>query len=394
MRVLIGVTGSIAAYKAAEVVSLLVKAGAEVSVVMTQHASHLIGEATFRGLTGNEVRVDLFESGTKRPIHIEIATQHDVIAIVPATANVIGKIANGICDDLLTTVVLSSKVPLIVAPAMNEAMYLSTAVQENLAKLRQRGCHIVEPETGWLACGQEGKGRLASSEKIVEIIKEVVRRTLDLKGRKVVVSGGPTLEAIDAVRFISNRSSGKMAVSLAAEASSRGAETVLVTGPISVAYPCSVKVVEVETAQEMRTAILQEWQDVDCLIMAAAVCDFKPRQVFDGKLPRSRGLRLELEPNPDILAEISADKGRRVIVGFAVETEDEIERGKAKLAAKGLDYLMVNNPLAEGAAFGSDTNRGYLIDKHGKVEEIPLMTKRELARKILDKVAAQLSSID
>ena len=394
MKVLVGVTASIAAYKAAEIVSLLVKAGSDVSVVMTRHAAHLIGEATFRALTGNDVRVDLFEPGTRRPTHIEIATEHDVVTIAPATANVIGKLANGICDDLLTTIVLSTTAPVVVAPAMNEAMYLSVPVQENLQRLRQRGYYIVEPETGWLACGKEGKGRLAPPERIVETIMEVAGKTRDLQGKKVVVTGGPTLEPIDAVRFISNRSSGKMAVALAAEASSRGAETVLVTGPITVAYPYGVRAVEVETAHEMKAAILDEWQDAHCLIMAAAVCDFKPKKVFEGKLKRSEGLKLELETTPDIVAQVSAQKGKRIVVGFALETEEEIESGKAKLEDKGLDLVMVNNPLKDGAGFGSDTNRGYLIDRHGRVEKIPLMSKRELARRIMDAVTQEIKSLD
>ncbi len=392
MKVLVGVTASIAAYKAAEIVSQLVKAQAEVLVVMTKHAISLIGEATFRGLTGNDVRVDLFEPGTRQPVHIDLATSQDVVAIAPATANFIGKVAGGICDDLLSTIVLSTTAPVVIAPAMNEAMYFNPAVQENLAILNRRGFYIVEPESGWLACGKEGKGRLADPKKIVEAIFEAARKTHDLEGRKVVVSGGPTLEPIDDVRFISNRSTGKMAVALAAEAASRSAETVLVTGPIAIAYPYGVKVVEVETSDEMRKELQAEWQDADCLIMAAAVCDFRPRKTHEGKLQRDTGLKLDLEATTDILAELASEKGERIVVGFALETQDEVERGKQKLLSKNLDYVMVNNPLVSGAGFGSETNCGYLIDKHGKVEEIPLMSKRDLARKIIDAVTSDLKA--
>lgn len=390
MRVLIGVTGSIAAYKAAELVSELKKSGSEISVVMTEHATHLVGPATFRGLSGGEVRVDLFERWPGRPIHIELATDHDVVAIVPATANIIGKIAGGLCDDLLSTVVLSTKAPVVIAPAMNEAMYLNPAVQENIDTLKRRGCRFVEPETGWLACGTEGAGRLASLDAIVAAISDAACGRTDLKGRKVVITGGPTLEPIDAVRFISNRSSGKMAVSLARVAARRGAEVVLVLGPSAVPRPAGVRVIDVETGADMQGACKKEWEDADCIVMAAAVCDFKPRQVDPGKLRRQEGLTLRLDSSEDILAGLAAGRSDRMLVGFALETEDEIEGGKRKLREKNLDLVMVNNPLREGAGFGSDKNSGYLIFRDGRVEDIALVTKLDLAEKIFDAISSHL----
>jgi phosphopantothenoylcysteine decarboxylase/phosphopantothenate--cysteine ligase len=390
MRVLLAVTSSIAAYKAAEVVSRLVKSGAQVSVVMTRNATNLVGPATFRALSGNEVRVDLWESGTKKPIHLDLAQDQDVVAIVPATANIIGKIACGICDDLVSTVVLSTTAPVVVAPAMNEAMYLNPAVQANIAVLKERGFIFVEPETGWLACGKEGKGRLAAIETIVAAIMDAAGLRGDLAGKKVIVTGGPTREPIDAVRFISNRSSGKMAVALARVARRRGADTVLITGPVEVESPAGVRVIEIETTAELRDALGREWQGADCLVMAAAVCDFKPEAAGPGKIHRQGKLSLELVATEDILKEFSRKKDGRIVVGFALETEDEIEGGKRKLADKNLDLVVVNNPLREGTGFGSEMNSGYLIGRGGTVEELPLATKTDFSERIFDAVASLL----
>jgi phosphopantothenoylcysteine decarboxylase/phosphopantothenate--cysteine ligase len=390
MRVLIGVTSSIAAYKAAEVVSELVKLGAEVSVMMTKNATELVSPATFRALSGNEVRVDLWESGTKRPIHIDLAQSQDVVAVVPATANIIGKIACGICDDLVSTAVLAATAPVVIAPAMNESMYSSAAVQANLATLRKRGCVLVEPGTGWLACGKEGKGRLAETDTIVGAIVDAARPGGDLAGRKIVITGGPTREPIDAVRFISNRSSGKMAVALARVAVRRGADTVLITGPVGIAGPGGARVVEIETGREMREAIEREWKDTDCLVMAAAVCDFRPETVGTGKMPRRGSVALQLVATDDILKGLSRKKDGRVIVGFALETENEVEGGKRKLTEKCLDLVVVNNPLREGAGFGSDMNSGHLIYPDGRAVELPLQAKLDFSERIFDAVSTLL----
>lgn len=390
MKVLIGVTSSIAAYKAAEVVSELVKSGAEVSVIMTRNATELVSPATFRALSGREVRVDLWESGTKQPLHIDLAQAQDVVAIVPATANIIGKIACGICDNLVSTVVLAASAPVVVAPAMNETMYLNAAVQANVATLRKRGYILVEPETGWLACGREGKGRLAATETIVGTIMDAAGSRGDLKGRKIVITGGPTREAIDSVRFISNRSSGKMAAALARVARRRGADTVLVCGPVSVAKPGGVRVVEVETGEEMREAIEREWKDTDCLVMAAAVCDFAPEAPETGKMPRRGKVALNLAATEDILKGFSRKKDGKVIVGFALETDNEIEGGRRKLAEKNLDLVVVNNPLREGTGFGSDMNSGHLIYRDGRIDELPLQAKLDFSEKILDAVSILL----
>jgi phosphopantothenoylcysteine decarboxylase/phosphopantothenate--cysteine ligase len=414
VRVLIGVTGSIAAYKAAEVVSALKKSGAEITVVMTEHATELIGPATFRALSGNEVRVGLFERWPGKPIHIDLATGHDVVAIIPATANIIGKIACGICDDLLSTVALSTRSPILIAPAMNEAMYGNAVVRENIATLKERGITFIEPETGWLACGTEGIGRLASLDTILAAINTAASgaeekgaasvagsvsatagmgASKDLAGRKVIITGGATLEPIDDVRFISNRSSGKMAAALAGVAARRGARTVLVSGITHVPPPPGVETVTVETGDEMKQAIQDEWEDADCIVMAAAVCDFKPGKVAKGKLRRQEGLKLELVSTDDILGDLSRKKNRQMIVGFALETEDELARGKRKLDEKDLDLVIANNPLREGTGFGSDFNAGYLIYRDGRVEDVPLMSKLDLSEKVFDAVASYLAAL-
>jgi phosphopantothenoylcysteine decarboxylase/phosphopantothenate--cysteine ligase len=390
MRVLIGVTSSIAAYKAAEVVSELVKSGAEVSVIMTRNATELVSPATFRALSGREVRVDLWESGTRQPLHIDLAQSQDVVAIVPATANIIGKIACGICDDLVSTVVLAATAPVVVAPAMNETMYLNAAVQSNVATLRSRGYVIVEPESGWLACGRQGKGRLAGTETIVGAIMDAGSARGDFKGKKIVITGGPTREAIDSIRFISNRSSGKMAAALARVARRRGADTVLVSGPVTAGWPAGVRVVEVETGQEMREALEREWTDADCLVMAAAVCDFRPEAPHAGKIPRRGKVALNLVATEDILKGLSRKKDGKVIVGFALETDNEIDGGTRKLVDKGLDLVVVNNPLREGTGFGSDMNSGHLIFRGGRIEELSLQPKLDFSEKIFDAVSILL----
>ena len=399
MNVLVGVTGSIAAYKAAEVVSSLRKAGVNVSVVMTESATHLVGPATFRSLSGNPVRTGLWEEVSGTPIHIAMAQEQDVVAVVPATANIIGKVANGICDDLLSTVLISTRAPVLVAPAMNENMYLNKVVQDNIARLKDMGYVFIEPEEGWLACGVEGVGRLADPAAIFDAILAVGRKAgegagapgTSLAGKKVIITGGPTREPIDAVRFISNRSSGKMAVALAKAAKRRGAETVLISGPRSVAAPEGVRVIDVETSAEMKRAIESEWQDADCVVMAAAVCDFKPNAVHEGKLKRGASLELALDSTEDIIGGLARDKAGRVVVGFALETGDEVAAGRAKLKKKNLDLVFVNNPERDGCGFGSDTNAGYLIDGNGKVEEIGLVSKTELADRILESAGLLLT---
>ena len=390
MKVLLGITSSIAAFKAADVVAELVRSGVEVSVVMTKNATELVAPATFRALSGRDVRVGLWEGGSALPLHIELADQ-DVVGIVPATANIIGKIACGICDDLVSTVVVSTRAPIVIAPAMNETMYLSAVVQKNISILKERGHIIVEPSTGWLACRKEGKGRLADVATIVAAIMDAGAARGDLKGKKVIVTGGPTREPIDAVRFISNRSSGKMAVALARAARRRGADTVLVTGPISVPVPGGVRSVEVETCGEMRAAIEREWKDANCLVMAAAVCDFKPNRVERGKMPREGRVSLELTSTEDILAGFGKKKEGRIVVGFALETEDEIEGATRKLVEKNLDLIVVNNPLREGTGFGSDMNAGNLILRDGSVEEIPLLAKLDFSDRIFDAVVGLLA---
>lgn len=385
--VLLGVTGCIAAYKSCEIVRALQKAGVRVKVVMTEHATEFVGPTTFRALTHEKVAVGLFDDPEDPIHHVSLAQEADAFLIAPCTANVIAKIANGIADDLLTTTALATTAPLIIAPAMNVNMYDNGATRYNIGKLHIRGARIVEAGDGYLACGDVGKGRLADIEDIVGATLDELGVRRDLDGRRVMVTAGPTVEPIDPVRYISNRSSGKTGYAIARAAALRGADVTLVSGPVSLPAPEGVRVVRVRTAHEMLEAAEEAFRDADIAVFAAAVADMRPRAVSDRKLKKSLDGdelgAIELVENPDILATLAARKDRQVVVGFAAETNDVVPNAEAKLAAKRADFVVANQ-VGEGMAFGTDDNAVWFVDAE-EVEELPRMPKSRLADEILDK---------
>jgi phosphopantothenoylcysteine decarboxylase/phosphopantothenate--cysteine ligase len=386
-KIVLGVTGGIAAYKAAELVRELVRSEAEVFVVMTHSAQAFITPLTFQTLSGNKVATELFSLIEESEIgHISLADRADLLVIAPATANTIGKIAGGIADDMLTTIVMATKAPVLLAPAMNVHMWENSICQENIQKLRGRGVHFIDPEAGKLACGYEGKGRLAEIPAIVEEVRSILSPR-DLAGETLLVTAGPTEEPIDPVRFLSNRSSGKMGFALARAARLRGAQVILVSGPSALPAPPRVKFIPVRTAAEMREAVLENLAQASVLAMAAAVSDYRPRGTSPEKIKKSKSeLTLPLELNPDILCEAGQRKGKRLLIGFAAETENLLANARKKLAEKNLDLIVANDVSLPGAGFAVDTNIVKLIDRSGKVEELPLMSKEDLADRVLDRV--------
>ena len=388
--IVLGVTGSIAAYKAAEIASQLTQAGAKVNVIMTKAATEFICPLTFRSLTGRPVVIEMFDLTSEMSVeHVALAQAADIVVIAPATANIIAKIAAGIADDMLCCTVLATKAPIIIAPAMNVNMYENPVTQENLSKLKARGFTIVGPASGWLACGETGMGRLADIDEIIGTIKQVLGTKGDLFGKKIVVSAGGTQEPLDPVRHISNRSSGKMGYALAEAARDRGAQVILVTAPTALSKPVGVEVINVRTAQEMYEAVKKAVMPADALIMAAAVADYRPREVSKNKIKKvATTLTLELERTPDILGTVKGDFLR---VGFAAESENLIENARTKLLQKQLDLIVANDITTPDSGFAADTDRVVIIDRNGKVEELPLLPKREVADKVLDRVVALLS---
>ena len=388
--VVLGITGGIAAYKAADIASKLVQAGAEVRVVMTESATRFISPITFRSLTNRPVVTTMWELTSEFSIeHVALAEAADVVVIVPATANIIAKIAAGIADDMLTTTVLATEAPVIVAPAMNVNMYQNSITQDNLTKLKDRGFTIVGPVYGRLASGKMGLGRLIENERIIGTIKQVLGRNGDLAGKRIVVTAGGTQEVIDPVRYVGNRSSGKMGYAVAEAARDRGAEVRLISAPTALPEPVGIEVTSIESAVEMKTAVTKSTAQADALIMVAAVADYRPKSAAKGKIKKEKtaGLTLELIKTPDILAEV---KGDFVKVGFAAESEDLLANAKEKLTKKQLDLIVANDITAADSGFGADTNKVILISRDGKVEELPLMSKREVADKILDKVVGMM----
>ncbi len=388
--VVLGVTGCVAAYKSCEIVRGLQKADVRVKVLMTEHATEFINPAQFRALTREPVAVGLFDDAPGDPIHhISLSKEADVLLIAPCTANVIGKIANGIADDLLSTTAMATTAPIVLAPAMNVNMYESAAVQENMATLKHRGVTFVDAESGYLACGDVGRGRLADPQDIVDAVLNILRPTQDLKGKRIVVTTGPTEEPIDAVRFITNPSSGKTGFSLAEAAARRGADVKLVTGPVSLDDPAGVEVVRVRTALQMFESVDACFDDADIAVFAAAVSDYRPAQAFDRKLKKGADdgflASVELVKNPDILATMGARKREgQIVVGFAAETEDVVENARKKLATKHADFI-VGNLVSDSCGFAVDENKVVFVDAEGD-ESLPLMSKAELADRILDKV--------
>ena len=395
MKVALGVSGGIACYKAAEIVRRLQDRGIDVTVLMTKGATQFVTPLTFRALSGNKVYVDLFEGGQSGADfegafdHILVAQSIDLFLVAPATADCIARLAAGLADDFLTTFHLAVTSPVVVAPAMNTRMWDHASVQANLRTLVNRGVHIIPPEVGRMACRTYGPGRLAPVEEIVEAVTEILNRPRDLEGRKVLVSAGPTVEDIDPVRYISNRSSGKMGFAIAQAAKDRGANVVLVSGPTELQF---TGVIRVRTTDEMRNAILENSADADVVIKAAAPLDYRPATVASQKIKKgAAGLTLQLEPTVDILKELGAHKNGKVLVGFAAETENHVRNGMEKLKAKNLDLIVVNSANGPDSAFDSDMNHATLIDASGSTEEIPRVTKRAMADRILDRVVQVLN---
>ena len=381
--VVLGITGCIAAYKACELVRTLQKQGVRVKVVMTQHACEFVGPATFRALTRESVAVDLFDKPQDPIHHISLAKEADLFCIAPATANCIAKVSGGIADDLLTTTALAVKCPRVIAPAMNSAMYENEETQANLRNLRARGWNIIEPESGYLACGDEGRGRLADVEEIANVIMSTLKQKQDFAGKRFLITAGPTQEAIDPVRCITNHSSGITGYELAYEAAARGAHVTLVSGPVSLPKPEVADFISVKSAQEMLEACKQPFEEADYAIFVAAVSDWRPSEVSQTKIKHDGNkMVITCVPNPDIAKTLSQNKGNKRVVVFAAETENPIQAAKNKLEIKNADLVVANN-VASGLGFGTRENKVWLIG-HSFEKELPVMSKKEIARSILD----------
>ncbi len=392
-RVVLGVSGSIASYKAADIASKLMQAGALVDVVLTRSAQEFITPLTFRSLTHRLVITDLFDANSEDPLeHVEIARQADAIVIAPATANVMAKIAHGLADDALSTIVLATEAPVLIAPAMEHHMWANAATQANVAALKERGFEFAGPNEGRLASGAVGSGRLVEATDILEALGGILSANQDLAGRHIVVSAGGTQEPIDPVRVVTNRSSGKQGYAFAEAARDRGARVTLVTAA-SLANPTGIKVVKVESARQMLAAVSDALNDAaDALVMAAAVADWEPISAAGQKMKKVEGqdrLTIEMQKTPDILAQVSSLPG--IKVGFAAETEDLLKNARAKLEGKKLDMIVANDVSAADAGFAVDTNRVVILDKSGGQEDLPLMSKREVADTVLDRVCALFS---
>ena len=392
--VVIGVSGGIAVYKTLDVISRLRKLGVNVNVIMTKSATEFVTPLSFQSLSQNYVVCDMFEDPKTWDVeHISLAKRADVFLIAPATANVIGKIANGIADDMLTTTVMATKAKVLIAPAMNTNMYANPILQKNISTLKELGYNFVEPESGRLACGDTGKGKLASPETIVDEVVKLLSREQDLKGKSIIVTAGPTVESIDPMRYITNRSTGKMGYSIAKEAIERGADVTLITGPTNLTPPQNLKkIVKIESAKEMYDAVLDNLEKNDVVIKSAAVADYKPKHYSNKKIKKSEDdLFIELDRNKDIAQEIGKIKNNKILVGFAAETNDLIENASLKIKKKNLDFIVANDLTKEGAGFGVDTNIVKIIDKEGNITEYPKMKKEEVANVILDKIKVLLN---
>ena len=387
--IVLGVSGSIAAYKAADLASKITQAGARVNVVMTEAATRFVTPLTFRSLTGRPVVTSMWELSSEFSIeHIALADAAEVVVIAPATANVIARLANGIADDMLTATVLATRAPVIIAPAMHANMFSNPVTQDNLARLKARGFTIVGPARGRLTSGDTGEGRLAEIEQIIAAIREALERSTDLSGKRIVITAGGTQEPIDPARHIGNRSSGKMGFALAEAARDRGAEVTLITAPSHLPEPDGIALVRVRTTAEMKEVVAEAVKEASALIMAAAVADYQPKTSAQTKIKKqSPGLTLELTRTPDILSEV---KGSLIKVGFAAESADVVANAKKKLAQKGLDLMVANDITEPESGFGADTNKVTIINKEGNVESLPLMSKREVAERILDRVVGLL----
>jgi phosphopantothenoylcysteine decarboxylase/phosphopantothenate--cysteine ligase len=386
-KIVLGVTGGIAAYKAAELVRALIKKGAEIKVIMTKSAKEFITPLTMQTLSQNQVYTDMFVPADKYQMaHITLAEFADAFVIAPATANIIGKIASGIGDDLLSTTIMAQEKPTLICPAMNDKMLANPIVQENIGKLKKLGYIVMESAEGELACKTKGRGRLPDVTDIVEEI-ETLLAVKDFKGAKILITAGPTEEPLDPVRFITNLSSGKMGYALALEARRRGAEVTLISGPTNIPAPQVTKIIRVRTAKEMYKAVMDNYKKAAIIIKAAAVADYCPKVSSAEKIKKDKNtLSLELKNNPDIIAEIGKNKGGRILVGFAMETQNLLANARAKLKKKNMDLIVANNLREEGAGFRTDTNIITILDSTGKAESLEKMTKIEAAGAILDRV--------
>ncbi len=390
-HILLGITGGIAAYKTANLASMLAKLHADVHVIMTKNAQKIISPVVFEALTGNRVVDDVFARDSGYQVaHIAMAQEADVVMIAPASANMIAKLANGIADDMLSTTMLAVTAPVYIVPAMNTHMLEHAATQSNIEKLRSYGCHIVEPASGFLACGDTGKGKMPEADVLLEYLLYEAACPKDLAGKKVLITAGPTTEAIDPVRFISNHSTGKMGYALAKNAVRRGAQVTLVSGPVHLPAPAGVRMIPVTTAQEMYEAVDTHFDRQDIVVMSAAVADYRPKDIAEEKIKKSdAAVMLELERTKDILGSMSARKNGQFLCGFSMETEHMLENSRAKLEKKHLDMIVANNLRMEGAGFGTDTNIITMITKD-QVRELPKMSKEAAAHAIFDQIVTFL----
>ena len=392
--VVIGVSGGIAVYKACDVVSRLKKLNANVHVIMTKSATEFVTPLTFQSLSQNYVVSDMFEEPKTWDVeHISLAKKADVFLIAPATANVIGKVANGIADDMLTTTVMATTGKVLIAPAMNTNMYRNPILQRNISILKELGYNFVDPDSGRLACGDIGEGKLASPEKIVDAVVDLFNEDKkDLLGKKIMITAGPTVESIDPVRYLTNRSTGKMGYAIAKMAANRGADVTLVSGPTNIEPPSNIKkLIKVQSAKDMYDAIIDNFDENQVIIKSAAVADYKPKNYSDKKIKKSNDdLIIELDRNKDIAYELGKIKKDKILVGFAAETNDLIENAKGKISKKNLDFIVANDLTESGAGFGTDTNIVKIIDKDGNIAKYPQMKKDEVADVILDKVKSLL----
>ena len=389
-KIALGVTGGIAVYKAVDLVSRLRKQGAEVRVIMTEHAQQFVTPLTFKEISGNKVAVSMWDSNQEFNVeHISLANWADAFVVAPATANILAKMANGIADDLLSTTLLAAQAPIIVCPAMNTGMYQNPITQENIEKLQKHGVTVMPPAVGYLACGVTGPGRLPEPQQIVEFIDAFfAKKDGDMVGLKVLVTAAGTREPIDPVRFVGNRSSGKMGYAIAQAAAQRGAEVLLVTGPSALEIPPNVNGVKVETTNEMLEACMAAYGDMDVVIKAAAVADYRPRDVADQKIKKKTddALTVVMDKNPDILKELGARKAHQILVGFAAETQNLLENAREKIVKKNLDMIVANDVTAAGAGFNADTNIVKFLFPSGEVRSLEQMAKTQVANILLDTV--------
>jgi phosphopantothenoylcysteine decarboxylase / phosphopantothenate---cysteine ligase len=391
MKVALGVTGGIAAYKAAEIVRLLQDRDIRVQVVMTQAAQEFVRPLTFAALSGEKVITSMFDAGNDDPNidsaieHIAVAQSIDALVVAPATSDIIAKFAQGIANDFLSTLYLATTAPVVVAPAMNVNMWNHAATQANVAILRKRGVKVVDPDSGYLACGMTGAGRLAANEDILSAVMQALGATQDLAGETVLITAGPTRERIDPVRYITNRSSGRMGYALAEAALRRGAHVLLISGPTNIIPPGAAEFTRVETAEEMREAVLKQLPQATIVIKTAAVADYRPKSAASQKIKRSGPTSLELEPTADILAELAARKTNQIVVGFAAETQNVLENARQKLTRKSLDAIVANDVSREGIGFDSDRNAVHIIT-HDEIVEVAETTKWDVAQRVLDQV--------